>query len=280
MKLQQTQQIIISKRHKFFPMLDMLCFKSKNLYNYALYQIRQHYENTSKYLSYFELNKMLSSSNQNDYRSLPYAQCSQQILRQIDKQYVSFYKAIRSVKMKGKKVRIPKFKDKENGRNEVVYTNQCFKFKDNNIVLKLDTDTKINIPTDKNNVQQVRIIPKGNHYVIEIIYNVEYTLKEDIGCYAAIDLGVSNLATVVSNKAQSIIIDGRKIKSINQYYNKTKSNLQSLLKGKRQTSKRIKNITYRRNNKIKDYMHKATTKIIEYMEANSLTTLIVGKNVG
>ena len=85
MKIQLTQQIIISNRHRYFSMLDMLCLKSKNLYNYALYQIRQHYKETKKYLSYYDLNRTLSAEGQIDYRSLPYTQCAQQILMQIDK---------------------------------------------------------------------------------------------------------------------------------------------------------------------------------------------------
>ena len=83
MKIQLTQQIIISNRHRYFSMLDMLCLKSKNLYNYALYQIRQHYKETKKYLSYYDLNRALSSlssEGQIDYRSLPYTQCAQQVL--------------------------------------------------------------------------------------------------------------------------------------------------------------------------------------------------------
>ena len=119
MKIQLTQQIIINNKHRYFSMLDQLCLKSKNLYNYALYRIRQHYKETKKYLSYYDLNRALSSENQIDYRSLPYTQCAQQTLMQIDKQYKSFYKAIKSVKMKGKKVRLPHYKDKEKGRNIV-----------------------------------------------------------------------------------------------------------------------------------------------------------------
>ena len=171
MKIQLAQQIIINNRHRYFSMLDQLCLKSKNLYNYALYQIRHHYKETNKYLSYYDLNRTLSLENQIDYRSLPYAQCAQQILMQIDKQYKSFYKAIKSVKMKGKKVRLPHYKDKEKGRNIVTYTNQCFKIKNNILTLKIDKCNKIELRTDKENIQQVRIIPRGNHIIIEIIYN-------------------------------------------------------------------------------------------------------------
>ena len=279
MKIQLTQQIIVNNKHRWYSMLDELCFKSKNLYNYALYQIRQYYKNTNKYLSYYELNTLLSKENQIDYRSLPYAQCSQQILRQIDKQYVSFYNALKSPKMKGKKIRLPKYKDKENGRNIVIYTNQCFKLKNNILSLKINNNNKIDINTNLN-VQIVRIIHKGNHIVIELIYNKEYELKCDNKQYAAIDLGLNNLVTLTSNICQSVIYDGKKLKNINHFYNKRKALLQSKLNENKKTSNRIKRISHRRNNKIKDYMHKVSHLIVAYMETNNLNTLFVGKNSG
>ncbi len=277
--MQLTQQIIINNKHRWYSMLDELCFKSKNLYNYALYQIRQYYKNTNKYLSYYELNTLLSKENQIDYRSLPYAQCSQQVLRQIDKQYVSFYNVLKSPKMKGKKIRLPKYKDKENGRNIVTYTNQCFKLKNNVLSLKINNNNKIDIETNLN-VQIVRIIHKGNHIVIELIYNKEYKLKCDNKQYAALDLGLNNLVTLTSNVCQSVIYDGKKLKNINHFYNKRKALLQSKLNKNRKTSNRIKRINYRRNNKIKDYMHKVSHLIVIYMETNNLNTLFVGKNFG
>ena len=278
MKIQLTHQNIINNKHRWYSMLDKLCFKSKNLYNYALYQIRQYYKNTNKYLTYYKLNTLLSKENQIDYRSLPYAQCSQQILRQIDKQYGSFYNALKSPKMKGKKIRLPKYKDKENGRNIVTYTNQCFKL--NNVLsLKINNNNKIDIDTNLN-VQIVRIIHKGNHIVIELIYNKEYELKSDNKQYAAIDLGLNNLVTLTSNVCQSVIYDGKKLKNINHFYNKRKALLQSKLNKNKKTSNRIKRISHRRNNKIKDYMHKVSHLIVTYMETNNLNTLFVGKNSG
>ena len=280
MKIQLAQQIIINNRHRYFSMLDMLCLKSKNLYNYALYQIRQHYKEIAKYLSYYDLNRTLSAEDQIDYRSLPYTQCAQQVLMQIDKQYKSFYRAIKSVKMKGKKVRLPHYKDKEKGRNIVTYTNQCFKIKDNILTLKIGKCNKIELKTDKENVQQVRIIPKGNHIIIEIIYNKEYALKENNNRFGSIDLGLNNLATLTSNVCQCMIYDGRKLKSINHFYNKRRGQLQSKLTQNKHTSKRIQRLTNRRNNKIKDYIHKISCSIVEYMKANNLNTLFVGKNNG
>ena len=279
MKLQLTQQIVVSNKNSKFAQLDELCFLSKNLYNVALYHIRQYYKETNKYLSYNKLTKILSDSNNIDYRAIPYTQSAQQVLRQVDKQYKAFYASIKSKKMQGKKVRLPKYKDKENGRNIFVYTNQCAKVSNKIVYLKTKQGT-LSFNTVADNIQQVRLVPKGNHIVVEIIYNVEYKLKEDNNRYASIDLGLDNLCALASNVAQSIIVNGKPLKSINHHYNKTKAKLQSKLSKNKHTSKRINRLTIRRNSKIKDYMHKVSRKIVDYMEANSLNTLFVGKNVG
>ena len=264
MKIQLTQQIVVSNKSNKFAQLDELCFLSKNIYNVALYHIRQYYKETNKYLSYNKLTKILSDSNNIDYRAIPYTQSAQQVLRQVDKQYKAFYASIKSKKMQGKKVRLPKYKDKENGRNIFVYTNQCAKVSNRIVYLKTKQGTlSFNIVAD--NIQQVRLVPKGNHIVVEIIYNVEYKLKEDNNRYASIDLGLDNLCTLASNVTQSIIVNGKPLKSINHHYNKTKARLQSKLSNNKHTSKRINRLTLRRNRKIKDYIHKVSRKIVDYM---------------
>ena len=278
MKLQLTQQIIITQKHKYYAGLDYLCLLAKNLYNVALYNIRQQYFKDKTYLNYNVLDKLLSSNI--DYKAIPYRQSAQQILRSVDKTYNSFFKGIKSDKNKDKKVRLPRYKDKEKGRYVLVYTNQCFKHKDNIIKLKGIDGVWYEFYTDKENLQQVRLIPKGNHIVIEIIYNVEYELKEDNNRYASIDLGLNNIVALSSNVCNSILYNGRPLKSINRYYNKHKAELQFKLGSNKYTSKRINRLTFRRNNKIKDYMHKISSAIIQYMEANTLNTLIVGKNDG
>ena len=279
MKIQLTQQIIVSNKSNKFAQLDELCFLSKNLYNVALYHIRQYYKETGKYLTYNELAKILSDSNNVDYRAMPYAQSAQQVLRQVDSQYKAFFASLKSKKMQGKKVRLPKYKDKKNGRNVFIYTNQVAKVSDGVVCLKTKQET-LSFSILADSIQQVRLVPKANHIVVEIIYNKEYTIKQDNNRYASIDLGLNNLCTLTSNAAQSIIVDGKRLKSINYYYNKTKANLQSKLKKGKYSSKRIFNLTLRRNRKIKDYMHKVSRKIVDYMETNSLNTLFVGKNVG
>ena len=130
--------------------------------------------------------------------------------------------------MKGKKVRLPKYKDKENGRNIFIYTNQCAKVSNGVVYLKTKQGTlSFNIVADK--IQQVRLVPRANHIAVEIIYNKECESKQDNNRYASIDLGLDNLCTLTSNAAQSIIVNGKHLKSINHYYNKTKAKLQSKL---------------------------------------------------
>ena len=210
---------------------------------------------------------------------MPYAQSAQQVLRQVDKQYKAFYESIKSKKMQGKKVRLPKYKDKENGRNVFIYTNQVAKVSNGVVYIKTNKGMlSFNTVADK--IHQVRLVPRANHIVVEIIYNKEYEVKQDNNRYASIDLGLNNLCTLASNAAKSIIVNGKPLKSINHHYNKIKAKLQSKLSKNKHTSKRINRLTLRRNRKVKDYMHKVSRKIVEYMEANSLNTLFVGKNVG
>lgn len=278
MKIQLTEQITISNKNSNYAALDWLCFLSKNLYNAALYQIRQSYIKDKKYLNYNALNKLFHDNKCSDYFALPYIQSAQQVLIHVDKVFKSYFNSLKSEKNKGKRIKLPYYKDSNNGRYIFTYTNQCAKIKDG--ILKLKTNNGFAyIKTKIQDFQLVRLVPKGNHIVIEIVYNKEYTLKGDNKRYASIDLGINNLCALTSNVVQSILYNGRPLKSINQFYNKKKAALQSKLNDKH-TSKRISRLTYKRNKKVKDYLHKTSKSIITYLVSNSLNTLFVGKNAG
>jgi IS605 OrfB family transposase len=138
--------------------------------------------------------------------------------------------------------------------------------------------TKLKIKTDKEDIRQFRLIPKGSYIVAEVIYEVtEEALKKDNGKYASIDLGLNNLMTVASNVSKPFIINGRPLKSINHFYNKSKAKLQSILRDKK-TSKKIQQLGCKRNNKITDYLHKASRFIINHLVSEGINTLIVGYN--
>lgn len=139
--------------------------------------------------------------------------------------------------------------------------------------------TNISVKTKQTNIKQARLVPKNNYYVVEIIYEKEVEYKKvDKQKIAGIDLGINNLATVTSNQKGliPILINGRPLKSMNQYYNKKKSILQSCIGNT--TSKKIKKLTNKRNFKIDDYMHKSSRLLVDYLIENEIGTLVIGSN--
>jgi putative transposase len=174
---------------------------------------------------------------------------------------------------------LPKYKHKTKGRNLLIYTIQAIsKPKLKQGIVKL-SGTKIEIYTKQKAIQQARIIPKCGTYVIEIIYKKEVTdLKLNKKNIAGIDLGVNNLATVTSNvnEVQPLIINGRPLKAMNQYYNKKKAKYQSFVGDK--SSNRLNKLTIKRNQKVDNYLHNASSDIVEHLVNNDIGTVVVGKN--
>ena len=277
--MQLVEQHIIKKNDDRYKILDEVCFKSKNLYNAALYEIRQHFFNTKQFLNWFSIDKMFKEKKQDDYYNLP-CKVSQQTLKLLNQNFKSFFSLLKK-KNYTKKKSIPKYLDKSKGRFVAVYTNQAISKKElrNGIIQLSGTDFKIKTKVDGNSINQVRIVPKNSYYKVEVIYEVEEIEElEDNDKYAAIDLGVNNLSTVSFNESKPFIINGKPLKSINQFYNKRKAELQSKLSGNRKTSNKINSITRKRNNKIKNYLHKASRCIVNHLVSNNVNTLIIGKN--
>ena len=274
-----SERHIIKQSNQYYKDLDNLCFLSKNLYNSALYAIRQHYFNTKQYLNKFELINQFTKNNQLDYIALP-RKVSQQIIYQVDQNFKSFFNLIKSNNI-NHKISIPKYLDK-NGRFEVIYTNQAISsklLKQN--ILQLSGLKEFNLPIIHNNIKQVRLIHKGNHIVIEILYEQKEKEYVNNNRYCSIDLGINNLCTIGSNIIKPIIINGRPLKSINQYYNKKLSQLKSeqdLRKNKQYNKKKIQRLTFKRNNKINDYLHKSSRYIVNHLVSNNITNLVIGLN--
>lgn len=261
--------------------LDQLCFNSKNLYNKALYLVRQHYFKTKDHLNFFGVNRLMVDSKDEEYYALP-CKVSNQTLILLDKNFKSFFSLVKE-KQSGnydKPIRIPRYLDKE-GRYLAVFPKDAVsKVYLRKGIIKL-SKLSIEIPTKvtESNLVEVRVLPRNNHHVIEVVYKVdEAEPKSDNGRYASIDLGLNNLATVSSNVVKPFIINGRPLKSINQYWNKEVARLQSHLKGNKKTSKRIKSITNKRNNKVKDYLHKSSRRIVNFLVSNNISTLVIGYN--
>ncbi len=222
------------------------------------------------------------------YKVLP-AKVSQQILMILDKNWKSFFEAVKAYKVDDSKFtgrpKLPKYKDKVKGRNILVYTIQAISSKQlKKGIIKL-SGTEISIKTQRKPAQicQVRLVPKCDSYVIEVIYNepestVEQIQKEAV---ASIDLGLNNLVALTSNQSgfTPLLINGRPLKSINQFYNKRKAQLQSQLKGSSKTSSRIQRLTRCRNQKIDNYLHSSSRLIINLLVARKIGTLVIGKNL-
>ena len=273
------EQHIIKSNNPVYKELDNLCFLSKNLYNQALYRIRQQFFEDKSFKNYNEINRELHDENQVDYRALP-ANTSQETLKLVNQNYRSFFQSLKN-QIKG--VKIPKYLDIKTGRQVVVYNHMTLpSHLLEKGIIKLPK-SNLQFKTKQKNISQFRIVPKNNYIVLEVIY--EASIKEllkDNKRYMSIDLGINNLASCSSNVTNSFIINGKPVKSINQFYNKKKSKLQSELeiKNKKKSSKQLQNLTLKRNNKIKDYFHKASRYIVNQLVNQSINTLIIGKNDG
>lgn len=275
---------VIKKTNSIYNELDHACFLSKNLYNSALYEIRQHYFNTKKYLNKYELINQFTKNYQQDYIALP-RKVSQWVINLVDQNFKSFFNLLKK-KQAGtynKKVKIPKYLDKIKGRQILTFTNQAISIKSlKNGKLKL-SGFDFEIPVKHTNIQQVRVIPKNRYYIIEILYNVqEQNLKENNNRYASIDLGLNNLATLSFNCLSTpVIINGKPLKSINQYFNKKLAkfkSIQDLKNNKNIFKNKLSSLSFKRNNKINDYLHKASRYLINHLVSNNINTLIIGLN--
>ena len=266
--------------------LDNLCFLSKNLYNTALYKIRQYYFDTGKYLNKFQLINELTKEKQVDYIALP-RKVSQQVIYQVDQNMQSFFKLLK-LKNSGKyekPISLPYYKEK-NGRNLLVFTNQAISKKqlETNKIIKFGKNIQTTIQTKQEFIQQVRAVPHGHDYIaVEVLYNKsEPLLKPDNQRYMSIDLGINNLCTIGTNckNIGNIIINGKPVKSINQYYNKQVAKYRSIqdTKCKNAYTNKLRTLRIKRENKLNDYLHKTSRYIVNHLVSNNINTLIIGYN--
>jgi IS605 OrfB family transposase len=276
------RHIIKSTEHRFAE-IDELAFKSKNLYNAANYVIRQSFTYGWGYINYNEMNRLMKSHP--SYKALP-AKVSQQILMILDKNWKSFFEGVKAYKADPSlftgRPKLPKYKDKVKGRNILVYTIQAISSKQlkKGIIKLSGTEISIKTKVNPDRICQVRLVPKCDSYVIEVIYNEPESTVNDDNSVASIDLGLNNLVALTSNRPGFIplLINGRPLKSINQFYNKRSSQLQSQLKGSRKTSPRIQRLTRCRHQKTDNYLHHTSRLIVDILVAKQIGTLVIGKN--
>ena len=277
--MQLVEQHVIDKRDPRYKVIDEAAFKSKNLYNAALYEIRQAFIHEGIYLNYHEVQKRMQSHEA--YQALP-AKVSQQILMVLDRNWKSFFEAIAAYREDPSKFfgrpKLPKYKHKTEGRNILVYTIQAISRKGLKHGLVQPSMLDIEVQTKHTQVDQVRIVPRKGFYVIEVVYEYEQpTSAVDPALYAGIDIGMDNLAALTSNTLGFVPV--RPMKSVNHFYNKRRAELQGKL-GHPGTTKRMQRITNKRNRRIDHYMHTASRWIVDDLVAYGIGTLVIGKNDG
>jgi len=282
--------------YKFFidhtEQLDNLFKISNNLYNQALYQFRQRLDADGTWTWYNDMDKLMKQTLNLDgecnYKLLK-AQCSQQILKVFDKNMKAYCKSIKDWKKHPEKYKgmpqMPHYR-KRGGMFKLYYTNQSCSIKDGRI--RLSKDLFVHIPQWEKYGEciksfcQVRMLPNNRNVKVEIIYDKEIRQADvDKSKYAAIDLGLDNLATMVTSEGCTIF-SGKYLKSYNNHFNKTLSHLQSIkdMQGMKRTTRRINRMYDKRDRYMEDAFHKVSRQIVDTLVQQKIGTLVVGYNAG
>lgn len=289
--MQLTERHVIRNGSKMYAEADRVCFLSKNLYNAALFVVRQKYFDNGEWLRYAFLQHVFSEDGNPDFRALP-AKVAQATMRRVDDNMKAFFRSAKEFSKTPEKFtgrpKMPKYLDKKNGRFVTEYTKQAVSKKAldaEGVIVPSGTSIRIKSKVCFSDLNCVRIVPSNGVYVVEVVYTVpDRRERADNGRYAAIDLGVSNFATVASNcdDVRPYIVSGMEIKSYNHWYNKRKAFLQSAAE-KRNDTKRTKALARMerdRNNRVSDFMHKASRRIVNQLVSDRMTLLVIGYNEG
>ncbi|BAZ53928.1 transposase [Nostoc sp. NIES-4103] len=275
--MQLVEKHIINKQHKYWKECDYLAFQSKHLYNAANYIQRQYFFETHKYYNSIEIYHQ--TNNLEAYRYLP-TKVSKQIVRRISETWKGWLTALTDWSKHPEKYvgqpKMPRYKHKELGRNVVIYPLDAIsKPALAKGVVQL-SQSQIQIPTQAKNINQVRIVPKLNHYIIEVIYTVEEPVKSTGKTSAGIDLGLNNLMAVTSNHpgVKPLLINGRPLKSINQFFNKRVAKAQSIA-----ATRQVKELNSKRDRRIDNYLHTSTRRVIDWCQLNDISQLVIGNNL-
>lgn len=290
--IQQVEKHIIKKSHPHYSMFCEYTHLAKNLYNHANFLVRSEFMKTGKWLRYQELDRRMRQDNTYpDYKNMPEAQSAQQTLRLLDVSWKIFFKSIKDwSKNKDKysgKPKLPKYKPKA-GKMVFILTNQRVRLVDGLLHFPKsfrDFTVKLRCVRLSNfkKINQIRIVPTNQVFCVEIVYSISVndTLLQDNGRYMSIDLGLDNLATIVTNIGLNpVIVNGKGLKSNNQYYNKKKSHYQKVAKQMNDKfyTNRLHRLTQKRNFKMEDSLHKISKFIVTSALSNNIHTIVIGNN--
>ncbi|MDY7006863.1 MAG: transposase [Cyanobacteriota bacterium] len=272
---------IIRRTHQYWAWCDRLAYLSKNLYNLANYYCRQHFFCTGHSLNLTKLYHL--TKNSDAYRALP-TKVSKQIIKCLTKTWHGYFQAIiewlrHPEKFLGKP-KIPKYKNKTQGRNVVIYSKESvYKAPLKNGICHLSM-SEIKIPVVVDTVIEVRIVPATSCYIIEVVFEKTNQPQIHSTYVAGIDLGIDRLVALSTNKpgVKPMLVNGQPLKSVNQLYNKRKAKYQSRLICQKKTSRKIEALTYHRNRFVENYLHNTSKLVVNYLVTNRIGTVVIGKN--
>ncbi len=283
--MQLTEQHVIDRNDPRYAVIDAAAFASKNLYNAANYEIRQAFIHENTYLNYNEMQRRMQSHEA--YKALP-AKVSQEILMVLDRNWrKGFFEALKAYEENPSKFtgrpRLPKYKHKTEGRNILIYTGQAISKRGLKKGLIQPSMLPISVKTKQKDIDQVRVVPRNGYYVVEVIYTKEpVQAKVDPSFCVGIDLGVTNLAAIASNREGFIprLVNGRPVKAWNQWYNKRMKELKKLLPkdDRERVTRQMERITNTRNRRIDHYLHTASKRMVDFLVVEGIGTVIIGKN--
>lgn len=273
-----TETIILNKTKE----LSELCHCSKNLYNLANYNMRQFLFNLGEIINFYDLYEILKQNP--CFKKLPH-HANVWVLKNVDSEWKSYWKALKEYKKHPnkfyRKPKLPNYKKKD-GEYITIFNKYNTRIKNGN---EIHFPKRSNIPPIKTriiNYKLIRIIPKNYYYVCEIIYEKkEHDLNLNKSRILSIDLGVNNLLTTANNIGlPSLIVKGNVVKSVNQWYNKIRAVNRSNVDSSHPETKKMSIQTKKRNNRIKNFFHKTSRKLIDYCITNNIGTIIIGYNKG
>ena len=287
MKLVEKHKIY--KSHPSYSKLDNMSRKANNLYNQCVY-FAKHSENLLEDLK--NLDKVMKKfpDEHDNYRSFGHAKSAQQVLRLFQQNLRSYFAAIKDYKKNPSKYTgrpcFPKFR-KSGERSQVIFTNQSVKLVNQTIRIASKTfENKLSIKLRTQSAKkicQVVFAPRNNYFLVYVIYEVDDPIiSQTTNKVAAIDIGLSNLATVTFSEEDDPILYRSDLTKINHDFNRITSKYVSILKKtqNKNTSKRRKRFSEKYSGLIEDRLHKISRAIINDLSHRGVSTVIVGKNTG
>ena len=279
----------IYKSHPSYSKLDEMSRKANNLYNQCIY-FAKHSENLLEDLKNLDKTMKSFSDEHDNYRSLGYSVCAQQVLRLFQQNLRSYFASIKDYKKNPSKYAcrpsFPKFR-KSGERFQVIFTNQAAKLVDQVVnIAPRAFENKLSIKLRTRSAKklcQVVFAPRNNYFLVYVIYEVDDPIiSQRSNKIAAIDVGLSNLSTVTFSEENEPILYRSDLTKLNHDFNQITSNYVSILKKtqNRDTSKRRKRYSEKYSGLVEDRLHKISRAIINDLSHRGVSTVVVGKNTG